>query len=65
MQETVGECLDRLKSEWVNGSAIIFRADSNEEDHQAIGKWVLGLLDQEARSEEEEYIVNLVDTASL
>ena len=65
MQETVRECLDRLKSEWVNRSAIIFRADSNEEDHQAIGKWVLGLLDQEARSEEEEYIVNLVDTASL
>jgi len=57
--------LDRLKSEWVNRSAIIFRADSNEEDHQAIGKWVLGLLDQEARSEEEEYLVNLVDSASL
>jgi len=65
VQETVRECLDRLKSEWVNGSAIIFRADSNKEDHQANSKWVLGLLDQEARSEEEEYIVNLVDTASL
>jgi hypothetical protein len=65
VQETVRECLDRLKSEWVNRSAIIFRADSNQEDHQAISKWVLGLLDQEARSEEEEYIVNLVDSASL
>jgi transcriptional regulator CtsR len=60
VQETAREYLDRVKSEWVNGSAFIFGADSNKEDHQAISKWILGLLDQEVRSEEEECIVRLV-----
>jgi hypothetical protein len=54
MKENSREFLDRLKSEWMSGSAIIFQDDSNKEDHQAISKWILGLLDQEARSEDEE-----------
>jgi hypothetical protein len=58
MKENSREFLDRLKSEWMSGSAIIFQADSNKEDHQAISKWILGLLDQEAMSEDEELIVS-------
>jgi hypothetical protein len=60
VQKYSREFLDRLKSEWKSGSVIIFRADSNKEDHQAISKWILGLLVQETRSEDEERIVNLV-----
>jgi hypothetical protein len=60
VQKDNRESLDRLKSEWMSGSAIIFRADNNKEDHQAISKWILGLLDQETRSEDEELIVSLV-----
>ena len=38
--------LNILKSEWVAGSAQIFREDYKKEDHQAISKWILGLLDK-------------------
>jgi hypothetical protein len=60
VQGHIRKYLDRLKSEWMNGSAIIFRDDSNKEDHQAISRWILGLLDQETRSNDEELIVSLV-----
>ena len=60
MQKYSREFSDRLKSEWMSGSAIIFQADGNKEDHQAISKWILGLLDQETRSDDEELIFNLV-----
>jgi hypothetical protein len=52
--------LDRLKSEWMTGSTAIFQADGNKEDHQAISKWIVGLLDQGTRSEDGELIFNLV-----
>jgi len=54
------DLLNILKSEWVAGSTQIFREDCNKEDHQAISKWILGLLDQETMSESEELIVNLL-----
>jgi hypothetical protein len=60
VQKYSREFLDCLKSEWSSGSAVIFQADSNKEDHQAIRKWVLELLSQETRSEDEELILNYV-----
>ena len=60
MQNHNREYLDRLKSEWMNGSAIILRDDSNKKDHQSISKWIEGLLDQETRSNDEDLIVSLV-----
>ena len=60
MQKHSREFLDRLKSEWMSGSAIIFQADGNKEDHQAISQWILALLDRKTRSEDDELIFNLV-----
>ena len=60
MQKHSREFSDRLKSEWMSGSAVIFQADGNKEDHQAISQWVQGLLDRETRSEDDELIFNLV-----
>jgi hypothetical protein len=54
------EFLDRLRREWLGGSAVIFGADRNKEDHRAISKWILGLLNQETLSEEDELMVSRV-----
>jgi hypothetical protein len=58
VQKDSREFLDRLKFEWMSGSVVVFRADANKEDHHAISRWILGLLDQETRSEDEDVIIN-------
>ena len=60
VQKYSREFLDRLKSEWMSGSVVIFGADGNKEDHPALSRLILRLLDQETRSEDEDLIVSLV-----